>query len=258
MIAFSIPLADLQLFLLIFFRISAIILFTPPLDNRHLPFMVKIGLSLSFSFIIFHIFPHEIKEPITEILSFFLVAIGEVAVGAVIGFSVKILFAGVLLAGEVVGNQMGFSLARQVDPQLDVDTSAIGQFKNLIAILVFFASNGHHVFFRALAESFRLVPPFDFRFGASLTHALVTLTSDMFLIAVKVGAPLIASLLLTSVTLALAARAVPQMNIFIVAFPIKIMVGLFFLMLSIPFLCCLLRDLFHGLEGTLFVLLKAM
>jgi flagellar biosynthetic protein FliR len=128
----------------------------------------------------------------------------------------------------------------------------------MFAMLLLLATNAHHIFLRALAESYRLVPPFGFHFSNSLTQQLVDLGGKMFVVAVQVGAPIIAALLLTSVAFGLIARTVPQMNVFIVAMPLKIGVGLLFLSFSLPYLSSFLNALFRGLNKNILMLLKAM
>ena len=107
-------------------------------------------------------------------------------------------------------------------------------------------------------ESFILVPPFGFQYNPSLSDYLVELTGNIFTIAIKVGAPIIVVLLMTSVALGLIARTVTQMNIFIVAIPLKIAIGLLFLIFSFIHLSAYLGYLFDQLAGNIFLLLKIM
>ena len=134
----------------------------------------------------------------------------------------------------------------------------LSQFNQLFAMLLLLVTNAHHIFLLALSESYRLVPPFGFHFSNSLMQQIVDLGGKMFVIAVQVGAPIIAALLLISVAFGLIARTVPQMNVFIVAMPLKIGVGLLFLGFSLPYLSTYLNSLFRGLSQNIFLLLRAM
>ncbi|MBT3260044.1 MAG: flagellar biosynthetic protein FliR, partial [Deltaproteobacteria bacterium] len=129
---------------------------------------------------------------------------------------------------------------------------------NLIALLIFLAINAHYWFLLALVESFRLVPPFEFQFTNSLMDQLVSLAGNIFVIAVKVGAPLIVVLFLMSVAFGLAARTVPQMNIFFVAMPLKILVGLIFFVFALPYMTAFFESIFNGLGNDILKLLNAM
>ena len=125
-------------------------------------------------------------------------------------------------------------------------------------MLIFIAINAHHWFIRALAESYRLVEPFGFHFNTSLMQMLLDSAGNMFIIAIKVGSPIIAALLLSTVAFGLMARTVSQLNIFIVAMPLKIAVGLLFIGFSLPFFTAFLIQLFNDLGRTIYGLLRAM
>ena len=109
-----------------------------------------------------------------------------------------------------------------------------------------------------MVESFSRVPPLQSKFSNPLTEQIMDLGGNMFYIALKLGAPLIAALLLTSVALGLIARTVPQMNILIVAMPLKIIVGLIFLGLTLPYISSFLGGVFSGMVGDILLLFKLM
>ena len=162
------------------------------------------------------------------------------------------------MAGQLAGYQMGLAIANVMDPASNQQVPILAQFNNVIALLIFVATNAHHWFIRALAESYRLVEPFGFHFSNSLMEQLLNSAGTMFIIAIKVGSPVIAALLLSTVAFGLIARTVSQMNIFIVAMPLKIAVGFLFIGFSLPFFIAFLKQLFSGLGVTIFNLLKAM
>jgi flagellar biosynthetic protein FliR len=145
-----------------------------------------------------------------------------------------------------------------MDPVTSAQVSIIAQLINIIAILIFLTINAHHMFLRALAESFRLIPPFNVQFSNSLIEQLISISGNMFIIAVKVGAPVIVSLLLTSAAFGLISRTVPQMNVFLVAIPLKIVVGLLFLAFALPYLLPYFRQLFNESGRDILLLLRAM
>lgn len=153
---------------------------------------------------------------------------------------------------------MGMSLANVMDPASSDQVPLLAQFNNLVALLIFMSINAHYWFIKALTQSYRLVPPLKVHFGGSLMEQLVQLAGNMFVIAVQVGAPVIAAMLLTSVAFGLVARTVPQMNVFIVAMPLKIGVGLLFMGFSLPYFSAFLKTIFSGLGQNILVVLKAM
>ena len=230
----------------------------PLFGSKNIPVLLKAGLLLSVSIVLFPILQLDHIPFLTEIIPFCLEVIGEICLGIAIGLSVRLLFAGIQLAGQLAGFQMGLAIVNVMDPQTSAQVPILAQFNNLIAMLVFLATNAHHWFLRAIVESFRLVPPFEFRFSYSLMEQLMMLGSNMFIIAVKIGAPIMATMLITSVALGLVARTVPQMHIFIVAMPLKILIGLLLLSLTVPYLSSFLREVFNGLGKDVILLLKAM
>ena len=258
MTIFNISLPQLQIFFLIFLRVGAIMMFIPVFDSRNIPVLFKAGLAFSVSILLFPILKLNDIPFITSTIPFGIGVIGEIMLGAVIGLSVKLIFAGIQLAGQLAGFQMGLSIANVMDPVTSAQISIIAQLNNLMAMLIFLTINAHHMFLRALAESFRLIPPFDVQFSNSLIEHLISLSGNMFIIAIKVGAPVIVALLLTNVAFGLIARTVPQMNIFLVAMPIQIVVGLLFLAFALPYLLPFFRQIFNESGRDILLLLRAM
>ena len=246
-----------QAAVLIFARVGAILLTAPLFSSGSIPVHVKIGLSFMLAVIVIPLVSvNDIL--VLPIASLGIAMAGEVLIGVIIGFTARLLFAAVQLAGQLVGFQMGFGIVNVIDPQTSSQVSIIAQFENIITLLLFLAVNAHHWFIMAIAKSFEVVPLLAFSFTNSLMEALVRLSCDMFVVAAKVAAPIIAILLFTSVALGLLARTVPQMNIFIVGFPLKLAIGLLAVGLTLPLLSTLLRNLFQGLGEDIFVLMRLM
>ena len=258
MTTFNIPLPQLQIFFLIFLRVGAIMMFIPIFDSRSIPVLFKAGLAFSVSILLFPILKLDDLPFINSTIPFGIGVIGEIMMGAVIGLSVKLIFAGIQLAGQLVGFQMGLAIANVMDPITSAQVSIIAQLNNMLAMLIFLTINAHHMFLRALAESFRLIPPFNVQFSNSLIEQLISISGNMFIIAFKVGAPVIVALLLTSVAFGLIARTVPQMNVFLVAIPLKIVVGLLFLAFALPYLLPFFRQIFNESGRDILLLLRAM
>ena len=258
MISISIPLQQLQIFFLIFMRVGAILMTMPIFRSQSIPILFKAGLALAASLVLFPVLKLENFPVFDGIAPLAIGMLGEILLGIVIGLAVNMIFVGLQLAGQLAGYQMGLALARVMDPSANQQVPLLAQFYQMFALLIFLSVNAHHWFLRALADSYQLVPPFGFRFSSSLMDQLVSLAGNMFVIAIKVGAPVIAAMLLTSIVFGLVARTVPQMNVFIVAMPLKIGVGLFFIAVSLPYLSSFLKTLFNQLGGTIMLLLKAV
>ncbi|MDY6880749.1 MAG: flagellar biosynthetic protein FliR [Desulfatiglans sp.] len=258
MISFNFSLTQIQMFLLAFLRVSAILATVPPLNNKSIPIIFKAGLAFTISMILFPILDLENIPFFIDTLSFGIKVVSEIMLGIMIGLSVRLLFAGIQLAGQLAGYQMGFAIVNVMDTLSSNQVSIIAQFHTITSMLIFFCINAHHWILRALVESFRLVPPFSFHINHSIMDQMMKHGANLFVIAVKLGAPVIVALLLTSVALGLVARTVPQMNVFIVAFPLKIVVGLLFLALSLPYFLSFLKEIFNGIGSNIIMLLKAV
>lgn len=230
----------------------------PVFNSNSIPIFFKIGLAFATSMALFSILDFEPPPASGAMLPFGIGVIGEIMIGIIIGVSVRLIFAGIQLAGQLAGYQMGMAIANVMDPSSSEQFPILAQFNQLFALLLLLATNAHHLFLRALAESYRLVPPFGFHFSNSVMQQVVDLGGNMFVIAIQVGAPIIAALLLTSVAFGLVARTVPQMNVFIVAMPLKIAVGLLFIGFSLPYLSSFLNTMFREMGKDMFMLLKAM
>jgi len=247
---------QIELFILIFLRVSAIIVTIPIVGNRAVPLRVKGGLAVVIAFLVF---PFVTQTSVVfDILPLSLKMAGEVCIGIVIGLLGRFVFAGIQLAGQLIGFQMGFAIVNVVDPVSSSQVSIISQLQYLLAILIFLAVDGHHIFLFAIVESFNTIPPLGFHFTGPLMEAIIELSKDVFMIAVKAGAPIIAILLFTSVSLGMVARTVPQINIFIVGFPLKIAVGLIGIGLTFPFFARMLGAIFANMDGRLKVLMDLM
>ena len=223
---------QIETFIFAFLRVSAIVATMPILGNRTVPVRVKGGVSLMIAFLLFPFV--ELHAPPLEILPLSLRMAGEVMVGITMGFAGRLIFAGVQLAGQLAGFQMGFAIVNVFDPITSAQVSIVAQFQYLFAMLIFLAVDGHHLFLYVIAESYRIIPPLNFHFSGQLMQAIVEFSKDIFIIALKIGAPVIFALLMVSIGFGLIARTVPQINILIVGFPIKIAVGLIGIGLTLP------------------------
>jgi flagellar biosynthetic protein FliR len=258
MISLSISLAHLQMFFFVFLRVGAILMTIPIFDSRSIPHVFKLALAFATSLMVFPMLNLSPMPVSMSIWGLGIGAAGEIMLGLVIGFSVKLIFAGIQLAGQMAGYQMGMAIANVMDPSESQQIPLLAQFNNLMALLIFLSINAHYWFIRALTQSYRLVPPMNVHFDGSLMERLIHLSGKMFVIAIQVGAPVSATLLVTTVAFGLLARTVPQMNVFMVAMPLKIGVGLLFLGFSLPYFSAFLKKIFNGLGQHIMIMLTAM
>lgn len=232
----SIPIKELKAFYLILIRISIIFQMLPFFNSRVVPILVKAGLSVIMTIILFPVinisvvgFPHTTFGMMRLILS-------EFVVGIVLGLLVMIFFEGVRMMGQMVGFQTGFAITNIIDPQSGSQISILSNMAYLVAMMFFLLLNGHYILLNAIRESFEVIPVGSLKLNGSMFDKMISMYGEMFVIAVKIGAPAIAALLFTNLAFGLITKLIPQMNIMIVAFPIQIIIGLIFFGVSLDVL----------------------
>jgi len=245
-------------FFMVFVRISAIILTMPVVGSANVPRQVKVGLTIAIAYIVVqtaNLPPVDLTLSVWELA---LKLIGELAVGLTIGFATQLIFTAVQLAGSIVGFQMGFAIVNVMDPATQSQVSITAQFQNILALLIFLSIDGHHWLITACTESYDVIPVLGFHPSSELVEMMINLTKNVFEAAIKLASPIIASLFILNVALGLIARTVPQMNVFIVGFPLQISIGLFLLGASTPIFLLLFRQWFTQLFQDLHGLMRLM
>lgn len=254
----EITLQELVILFLIFARVVAIVALLPIFGNVNIPPPARVGLALFLTFILFPSLKQS-NVPVPEaVFPLLLLFAKEIAIGMTIGFTAVLIFIGVQHGGTIVGMQMGFGIVNVIDPQTQEQTSIIGQVQQLLALLIFLVIDGHHFFIRALCQSFEEIPIFAGKFSPNIVMKLIAMSGEIFEVAIKIGAPVIVALLLTSVGLGILARTVPQMNIFIVSFPLKIGVGMLVLTASLPLFLLVFRKIFAQFQTDFLTLIRLM
>ena len=256
MLLLNLPVEQIQLFMFVLVRVGAILFSIPFLEARNVPMLVKASLAMAVSIMLVPQLNIARVSIIGDPIQLTLGIAGEIAVGLIIGMAVQLFFAGVQLAGQLAGFQMGFAIANVVDPASSLQIPILSQFLNLFALMIFFAVNGHYYFIKALVDSFSLIPPFGVHLNGEILEFIMTMAANLFTIAVKVGAPVMVALLLTQTALGLTARTVPQIQIFIVAMPLQIVLGLFFLGMSLPFCMVFFEKAFKQLGVNIITLIR--
>ena len=232
---FDLDPVELEKFLFVMFRVGALILFVPILGSSQVPNRIKIGFII---FVTIAVFPMVRFTPMPEPQSLFELVIylfSEITIGLAVAYSARLLFTAVQIAGTVVDFQMGFGVVNVIDPQTETQVSITAQFQNILAVLIFLAADAHHIIISAIVESFFLINPAKIDFSTFTPEIMMMLFKATFITAIKIAAPIMAILFFISVGLGLVARTVPQMNVFIVGFPLQIGVGLLMVGLSMSF-----------------------
>lgn len=214
------------LFMLIATRLSAMMAVAPVFSSRVIPVRVKAGLVIVISFVALPGVADLGGTVPQGLLPFFILAAKEAIIGFAFGLIAQFLFAAIQTAGAFIDASAGFAVAQTLDPSSNATVSVLGRWYNLVAISCFIALGGAQFLVAGIVRSFALAPPLaPLDIGAAVQGVLVN-ADQIFLVVVMVAAPIIAALLITDVTLGIISRSVPQMNVFIVGMPLKIIVAL--------------------------------
>jgi flagellar biosynthetic protein FliR len=216
-------------------RILGVISVAPLFGNVSVPARVKISLGILLAVIVAPTVP---ALPATDPMSAagLLILAQQLVIGLTMGYAVRIVFAGVELAGEISGMTMGLGFASFFDPQTQARTSAISQFLALIMIMVYMATDLHLMVLTTLAKSFELMPVSSGFITNEGLFQIVKLGGRIFSAGVQLSLPIVAALLITNVALGILTRAAPQLNIFGIGFPVTIGVGLVMIGVVLPYL----------------------
>ncbi|PKO46959.1 MAG: flagellar biosynthetic protein FliR [Betaproteobacteria bacterium HGW-Betaproteobacteria-22] len=215
-----------------FTRIMATISVVTIFSHRSVPPQVKLGLGLMLTIIIVPTIP---ALPQFEIFSLqgLLILIQQIAIGLAIGFSMRLVFAAVDLAGQMIGMSMGLGFASFFDPQTQGQTTSINQFLVLLAMLIFLSLDGHLIVVTALANSF-ITMPIVMSGGGIDPMQVAKWGSIIFSAGLMLALPAIAALLIANMALGILTRTAPQLNLFGIGFPITLSMGFIVLALSLP------------------------
>ena len=169
--------------------------------------------------------------------------LNEVAIGLFLGFLISVIFSAFQLSGQLFAVQIGFGINEVLDPIGQVSVPLIGQFKNLIGLLVLLAINGHHFMLDAICRSYELAPIISLNKAAAggLLKYMVYSFSGMFVVALKIALPVVGIIFLVTVSMGILAKVAPQMNIMMLGFPFKIIVAFGILVLITPLVVRIMR-----------------
>jgi flagellar biosynthesis protein FliR len=246
----ALPPGTLEAFGLYLTRTSALVV-AAPLFGTGTGFAAwRIGLIVALALVFYGVtgtpLPHE-PAPV----EYALLVLREVLVGVFLALTLQMIVVAVRVAGELIGTEMGFNMASQIDPTTNIQTPVVTQVYELLFFLGLLAIDGHHLILRALERSFERAPVGVVAFTHDAGWMLLTLFQQMFVAGITIAAPVLLLLMLASVLVGLIGRAVPQINVMDIGFTARIGVGLVALLVFAPFLAPAFGELYAGFMGGL-------
>jgi len=236
---------SLAAYLLILTRVTAFFVTLPLFSYRAIPTTQRIifGALLAWSMV------YSVDMPELEINgAYLLLVVKEAMTGLFIGIIAFIVMAAIQIAGGFIDFQMGFAIANVIDPQTGAQSPLMGQFFNSLAILLLLGLNGHHMLLDGIYYSYQFIPADQLwpAFGSEgMADFVIRTFATSFAIAFQMSIPIVATLFLVDLALGITARAVPQLNIFVVGFPIKIGVSFIVLFIMMGVMVQMMKKLFE-------------
>lgn len=224
----------IDIYLIIFVRILAAIAFLPIIDETKLPRIALVGISLGISIAVY--FNIDVAATYYEptILGFSLAIIKEMLVGLTLGFIVKLFFQIYAFSGLLLSMQGGLSMSIMMDPTSNMQVTQLGRLYQLGLATVFVLSGGYHWFIKTLVESFTILPIAKPIVGDRVAMDIVYMMKDYFEIALKLSMPIVSVIIIIDVALGILARTVPQMNMFVIGIPLKMLILFILLIITVP------------------------
>ncbi len=233
-------------YLLLLARMLGMLAASPFYGSKNINPILKVSLAFFVAFIIFPSV-YQYQNINMDVFPWLLFFVSETMVGVAMGFTCNLVFYAVQVAGQFVDLQMGFGFANVLDPQSGIQVPIMGNFNQILAMLVFMMINGHHWLLQGVFYSYEVLPMGGMSLHDSYPDTISWLILNFFIIAFQISMPAMAAIFLADVSLGIISRTVPQMNVFIVGMPLKIIIGFFVLMMAIPLFIYIL----HGMYGTM-------
>ncbi|MEA3523670.1 MAG: flagellar biosynthetic protein FliR [Campylobacterota bacterium] len=210
-------------FILLFIRFGALFMAVPIFAHTSIPVNVKATLAFFFSVVFYNSMPE--LSIATTVPSLVIAILGEMLFGLAIGTILLLAYHTVTFAGGQISFVMGFSLASAIDPQSGVSMPIISQFLSLIALMVLFSLDMHHWVLLYVDESLSKIPLGGFLMTPSLFDYIIASASRMFMVGFMIAFPIIALSWLADVIFGMLMKTMPQFNLLVIGFPIKIAVS---------------------------------
>lgn len=252
----------IEAFFLMFVRVATILAIFPVFGSTVIPIPAKMGLALFVTAALFVAVPsarHLAVPPDMPVVMLVFLIVKEAALGLAIGFAATFLFIAVNFAARLIDVEMGFGMVDLIDPFTEEAITTMGQLWVIVFTIFLLLLNGHYFFLLSIQKSFELFPVLGghLDFGR-LAAQFSRMTGDVFVLALRMSAPVYVALILTEMALGIVARTVPQINIFFVGLPMKIIFGLGVTFIAFPMIASLFKKIFEGLIQDIWSILYIM
>jgi flagellar biosynthetic protein FliR len=243
---------ELLSFFMVLIRVSTLLFLLPIFGDKVVPGNVKILLSLTVSAVLFPVLRSSGMIQISDADrwsattgNLILTLCTEMMMGLAVGYASQLVFHSIQIAGDFMAQLMGFSMASMYDPHTESQTVVLGQLISALAMLTFLSLDGHHLLFRAIVETFRLVPQGHFAMSEGFKQSLLHLVGNTVLFGLQLSAPMAACMLLVNIVYGILGKALPQLNILTLSMASSAFIGGFVLLITYPSFQSGMSSIFH-------------
>ncbi|MBY0385555.1 flagellar biosynthetic protein FliR [bacterium] len=223
-------------FLLIFARMSAFLVTWPVLGGMNVPAILKILLSLLLSIVLFPILKSDFKHVFSSYSQVLFYVGKEVFIGLALAQISYMFFYMIQMMADLVSTSLGISSAQLFNPTFQTAATPIDTLYYALAVLFFLIVNGHHMFLTGLVQSYDIAPIYRWSLDGNSFGQISLIAKDVIILGLQLAAPVLVSILLINISLAIVGRAVPQINVLVTSMPINTLAGLVILIVSMPFM----------------------
>lgn len=249
---------QIDMFLLVFTRMIALLVVVPVFSDKSVPEIAKAGLACLVAIIIMVASPPMSVDYDASIIGYGFLVIKEIIVGLAIGFTIYIIFQIFFFVGQLISMSSGLSMSNMFDPTLGRQVPVLGSLYNYTASTIFLVTNGHHIIFKAIVHSYLIIPIGKSQISASIIDQFITLLTNYFIISFKIAAPIMVTMFILDFALGILARTAPQMNMFVIGFPVKIMISLIMISITTILMSTAYMYVFDQIEINLLSVLQGM
>jgi len=246
---------EFKVYLLVLARFSVVLFMLPIFSTNIVPRVVKASIAMVLSLLLYSVVNIDSSMFPDTVIETALLILTELMTGLMLALCVRFFLGSIQFAGQIIGFQMGFSMVNIMDPLTGANLSILEEIAYWMTLLVFLLFNGHHIMILCVIESFEILPPGVFVLQHIILDKLTEQGTQLFVLAIKIGAPVIAALLFTNVAFGLTGKFAPQMNIMIVSFPFNISVGLLLFGFSLEIIKLFTRDYIGDMKALFLSLL---
>ncbi|NLP00077.1 MAG: flagellar type III secretion system protein FliR [Clostridiaceae bacterium] len=221
-----------NIFLLVLVRITGMFFLSPVFGRRNIPNYFKVGFCFIFSVIT----ANSIQMPAmsyTSLTAYVVLIARELLVGLTLGFISYLLFSSIYIAGQLIDMRIGFGMVSVFDPLTNVQIPVTADFYVIIATVMMLITDAHHLLIQAMVDSYKILPIGEVVFNGEAISQIFKLFTGVFALGFKIAAPITVSILITDISLGIVSKSMPQMNVFMLGMPIKIILGLSIIFITI-------------------------